>query len=94
MTLTEIRDLAAEHGIECEPVDDSPHYCRLVMPSRSTPEWCQLRVREDEPIRMLPPLLFSTAKQILEGRSIRPEISGVHGRWPERPDQRRGRARR
>jgi hypothetical protein len=93
MTFTEIRDLAAEHGIECEPVDGSPRYCRLTMPSRSTPEWCQLRPREAEPTRMMPPLLFSTAKQILEGRSIRPEISGVHGRWPERPDQRRRRAR-
>jgi hypothetical protein len=80
MTFEEIRDLAAEHGIECEPaktvvadedgaeiVTEHPRYCRLIMPSYSKPEWCQFKMRDDEPVRMMPPLLLSTAEDILKG---------------------------
>jgi hypothetical protein len=67
MTFAEIRDLAAEHGIECEKVEHFPRYCRLIMPSYSSPLWCQFREREDEPVRMMPPLLLSTAEDVLKG---------------------------
>jgi hypothetical protein len=68
-TFERIEELAESLGIEVRRVPNFPRYCLLVMPSRSTPAWCQFILRGAEPIRMMPPLLLATAEQILEGKA-------------------------
>ena len=64
-TFENIQELASSLGIEVRPVPDFPAYCQLIMPSPSTPAWCQFIMRDDEPVRMMPPLLLTTAAEVL-----------------------------
>jgi hypothetical protein len=67
VTFKDVQKLAEDKGIEVRSIPDFPAYCQLIMPSRSTPEWCHFIVREEEPMRMMPPLLLKTALGILKG---------------------------